>query len=243
MRAVLVADRADRDLGLLGDYLRNAHATTHFLEREWMTSDTVPADVVVLLGSNRSAHDPRHSEIVATETSFIRRTLADGVPVIGICYGAQVLARALGGSSYRGAVPECGWTQVYSNNEELCPSGRWGQMHHDVIQPAETSEVIGLNLVAPQAFVDESAGARALGWQFHPELTLPTFKRRLTQRYSGSEDSNPLVTLEEASHHARDAGPRAAALFRAAFRYLGVDTHEPQRSGPPTEAVCILGYN
>ena len=117
---------------------------------------------------------------------------------------------------YRGVVPECGWTQVYSNKEELCPSGRWGQMHHDIIQPAETSEVIGLSPIAPQAFVDESAGARALGWQFHPELTLRTFQRWLTQRYSGSEHANPAATLAEASHHARDAGPRAAALFRAA---------------------------
>lgn len=255
MRAVLVVDEADRDPGLLGDFLRDSDATIRYIDRERMTNESVDADVVILLGSNRSAHEPHQANVVATETELIQNTLAEGIPVIGICYGAQVLTRALGGSSRRGDYAECGWTQVDSIDEELCPSGRWGQMHHDVIEPAPTSTVIGWSPAGPQAFIDDSRGARVIGWQFHPELTLNTLERWLRQRYSGSENADPTTTIAEAALHARHSTPRATELFRAAFRYLEQSSNpSPSRSGraefvrqprqpPDTDAICILGYN
>lgn len=242
MKVVLVADHVDRDLGLLADLFQDRGFTPQYLERGAMTADPVEAELVVLLGSNRSAHDPVHAAVVDSETSFIRATLSQGTPIIGICYGAQVLARALGGSSRRGYVPECGWTWVDSSNELLCPPGLWGQMHHDIIVPAATSEIIGWSSAGPQAFIDESGNARAIGWQFHPELTLATFRRWLARNYSGSERSDAAAVLAHASQHAPATVPRAAALFRATLQYLGVEPAD-ENSRPPTEAICVLGYN
>lgn len=222
MKAVFVADESDRDSGLLGGFLQGSGAMIRYLYRERIPSSSIDGDVVILLGSNRSAHDPRQAEVVATETELVREYLANGVPVIGICYGAQLLARALGGDSRRGTLAECGWTQVYSNHHELCPPGSWAQMHHDIIVPAETSTVIGWSPAGPQAFIDDRAGARAVGWQFHPELTLPTFRRWLSERYSGSENADQATTLADATRGARDSSSRATALFLATFRHLGL---------------------
>jgi GMP synthase-like glutamine amidotransferase len=226
MRAVFVADHVDRDPGLLGDFLRGAGAHVRYLDRAKLNSAVVTANVLVLLGSNRSAHDPHNAEVAAAEVALIRRSLADGIPVIGICYGAQVLARALGGSSHRGELAECGWTEVFSQNEILCPSGFWAQMHRDVIVPAETSTVLGWSPAGPQGFTDDSLGGRAIGWQFHPELRVSTLERWLAGRYSGSEDADPEQTLAHATRHALESLPRAAALFRSAFQYLDVSNLE-----------------
>lgn len=222
MHAVLVADTVDRDPGLLGDFLHAADTTMQYLDRSYIRSAAVDASVLILLGSNRSAHDPQQADVVASEVELIRDTLGQGVPVLGICYGAQVLARALGGSSDRGPTPECGWTAVTSRHDALCPPGRWGQMHHDIIFPARTSTVIGWSPAGPQAFIDDSAGAKAIGWQFHPELTLPTFERWLRWHYSGSERTDTEEALSTAKLHAADSARRAPALFTAAFEYLNV---------------------
>lgn len=225
MRAVLVADDVDRDLGLLGDFLDGSCATTHFLHRGGPLELDGSADLLVLLGSNRSAHADENARAVQFETALIRRSLQRGIPVIGICYGAQVLARALGGTSRRGDLAECGWVTIDSQDQGLCPPGPWGQMHHDVIVPSLTSTVIGRTAAGPQAFVDESFGTRAIGWQFHPELTLPTFERWLSRRYSGSEDVDAAAVLAEARLRSVESVPRASALFHSAFRYLGVASH------------------
>lgn len=222
MRAVYVADAVDRDPGLLGDFLQGFGATTLYVPRANLRYQDVAADLLILLGSNRSAHDPAQADVVAAEIGLIRRSLERGIPVVGICYGAQVLARALGGGSRRGELPECGWTEVFSSDEALCPPGFWGQMHHDVIEPAPTSTVIGWSPAGTQAFIDDSLGARAIGWQFHPELTVATLERWLSQRYSGSEHADAAATLAEAHLHARDSAPRAATLFRATLQYLDV---------------------
>jgi GMP synthase-like glutamine amidotransferase len=222
VRAVLIADDTDRDPGLLGEYLEGAGVTVSYLDRARLHDTEVPASVIISLGSNRAAHDSAESAVVEAEVAVLRRSLSRGIPVAGICYGAQVLARALGGGSSRGSSPECGWRQVFSADEQLCPAGFWAQMHHDVIVPAETSTVIGLSPSGPQAFIDDSLGARAIGWQFHPELTLDTLQRWLGERYSGSEQSDPDQVLAESARHAPDSAMRAAGLFTAAFRYLHV---------------------
>ena len=113
-----------------------------------------------------------------------------------------------------------------STDEALCPPGAWGQMHHDVIVPARTSTVIGWSPAGPQAFIDDSLGARAIGWQFHPELTLATFRRWLTGHYSGSEDVDAAATLARAAVESRRSASRAASLFRATFQYLDVPNFE-----------------
>lgn len=239
MRAVLIADTVDRDAGLLGDFLGQAGSDLRYIDRERVSDEAVDADLVVLLGSNRSAHYYSNREIVETEISLIRRTLSQGTPIMGICYGAQVLARALGGDSRLGPAPECGWTHVDSVDVDLCPPGRWGQMHRDVIIPASSSTVIGHSPVGVQAFIDESAGGRAIGWQFHPELTSATFRRWVEAKYSGTDGADIRALLNHVDEDAAATKPRTEHLFRHALEYLRV----PLRQPPPTEAICILGYN
>ena len=222
MKAVFVADEVDRDIGVLGDHLRASGATVAYLDRGRLVVDHVEADVVVLLGSNRSAHDAAQAKIVSTEVDLVQRALMAETPVIGICYGAHVLARALGGSSRHGQLPERGWTEVVSSDERLCPTGRWAQMHHDVIVPAATSTVIGWSPAGPQAFIDQSLGAPAIGWQFHPELTVSTLERWLREGYSGSEGVDIGATLNAATRYARESLPVAHSLFHETFVYLGL---------------------
>jgi GMP synthase-like glutamine amidotransferase len=124
-------------------------------------------DAVVLMGAPWSTYDEAVASWVVPERDCIRRADEAGVPVLGICFGGQLLAETHGGAVVRSTRPEIGWTDVRSDEEALVPSGRWFQWHFDRWHlPADASE-IARNDAASQAFVLR----RNLAVQFHPELT------------------------------------------------------------------------
>jgi GMP synthase (glutamine-hydrolysing) len=193
LRVHVVADDTDREGGYVTERLRERGAELTWLDRDelprpWSASGV---DLVLSLGSERSAHDPRWADVVEAEVDLVRVALGSGVPVMAICYGAQLVARALGGTSYRGDGVEVGWRRVDTLDDVLCPEGPWGQFHQDVVTPPPTSRVVGTSWFGPQCFLDDAFGARVIAWQFHPEVTTDTFSRWVDEsaalvRISGS---------------------------------------------------------
>ncbi len=173
MRTYVVADeRTGVEPGFVGEQLEARGSELHFLDRMSLPafSTLVEPDLILILGSHLAAHDPANAELVEAESEFARKALDAGVPIMAICYGAQLLARALGGTSYRNAAPEIGWQPVETTDELLCPSGPWAQLHSDVFEAPPTSILIGTSPAGHQSFLDESRAARAIAWQFHPEV-------------------------------------------------------------------------
>jgi len=130
--------------------------------------DPTDFDAIVPMGAPWSVYD--HEAIgtwVPTELKMLRDARDHQVPVLGICFGGQMLAAAHGGSVARSAAPEIGWVEVDSDDESLVPSGWWFQWHYDQWQlPAQAQEV-ARNTTSSQAFVL----GRNLAVQFHPEMT------------------------------------------------------------------------
>ena len=62
---------------------------------------------------------------------WLRVADAACLPVLGICFGAQAIAAALGGSVHRLAAPEIGWIEVETSDAERIPSGPWLAWHED----------------------------------------------------------------------------------------------------------------
>ncbi len=124
-------------------------------------------DAVVSLGSEHAAYDDTVPWLAA-ELSFLDRLLAAEVPVLGICFGAQALARVLGARVFRLGVPEIGWVRTTSGCPAM-PEGPWLSWHYDAFDlPAGAAE-LAANEVSVQGF---SLGPHT-GVQFHPEATEP----------------------------------------------------------------------
>lgn len=125
-------------------------------------------DAVLAMGAPWSVYD---DEAVGTwvhdELDQLRQADEAGVPVLGICFGGQLLARAHGGSVVRSEHPEIGWAEVDSDRPDLVAPGPWFEWHYDTwTLPARATE-IARNPQASQAFTLR----RNLAVQFHPELT------------------------------------------------------------------------
>lgn len=122
-------------------------------------------DVVVPLGARWAVYDERVPWI-PTEIELVRGALAAGAGVLGVCFGGQLLARALGGEVSRSPHPEIGWYEVHSERPALVPHGPWFQWHFDRFTLPPGAVEVARNLGTTQAFMQ----GRALGLQFHPEV-------------------------------------------------------------------------
>lgn len=120
---------------------------------------------LVVMGSIDSAYDDRLPWL-GPELDYLRRADVAGTQILGVCFGAQALARALGGSVRRGESGEMGLIEVESSCTDVIAPGPWLASHSDVITAPAGARVIARNEVCVQAFTMRGH----LGLQFHPEI-------------------------------------------------------------------------
>src|SRR6185312_8451396 len=129
--------------------------------------DPTGYDVIVPLGARWPVYDEALRRTwVGSEVRLISDAADAGVALLGVCFGGQLLAQALGGSVARSSAPEIGWYEVASDNPDLVPGGPWFQWHFDrwTLPPGATE--IARTANSSQAFVL----GRAMALQFHPEI-------------------------------------------------------------------------
>lgn len=135
--------------------------------------DTDDFDLVVFLGAPWGAWDDKCiGNWLTPEIELCRELVTSNKPVLGICFGGQLMARALGGTVAPGQHPEIGWTYIWSDDQSLVSNGPWFQFHYDRFTVPPGAQEIARNPVAPQAFTIN----RSLGVQFHPELDSAALK-------------------------------------------------------------------
>lgn len=181
--AILVLQHSKMsDAGHLGAALR-AHGqrirTVRIDLGEALPPDLDDVHGLVSLGGPQSANDG--AAWVAQELALIREAHGRGIPFLGLCLGAQMLAKALGGEVARMERPELGWTAVRTASigvEDVLHAGiGWEQWvfeshgEHVARPPEGATLVMKGTACAVQAF---RVGALSYGIQYHPEWTRET---------------------------------------------------------------------
>ena len=124
-------------------------------------------DVLVVLGAPWGAwEDERIGNWLEPEREKVLEAHNAGIPILGICFGGQLMARVLGGSVARAPQAELGWYEVNSDDTSLIETGPWFQYHWDRWQLPAGAVEIARTEIASQAFTF----GRTLGLQFHPEI-------------------------------------------------------------------------
>ena len=178
-------------------------------------------DLIVSLGSEFAAFDDT-KPFVVREVDLLRDAVGDDVPVLGLCFGGQILARALGGDGFRVEQGEIGWLPVRSSDPELVPEGPWFQWHFDSFTVPQGATVVADTDVGPQAFV----AGRSLGLQFHPEVTTQIMDDwvRVYRHELDGDGVDPDALLEETNRIAQESRARAMQLFeRFLHEVAGID--------------------
>ena len=147
--------------------------------------DALGPDLVVVLGAPIGAYEENHYPFLMDEMRLLERRLEHDSPTIGICLGAQLMARVLGARVYAGAQREIGWgplalseSGLYSPIAHLSgdrtPVLHW---HGDTFDcPDGATHLAATPITVNQAF---SWKSWCLALQFHPEVALRGFERWL----------------------------------------------------------------
>lgn len=181
MKPVLVLRHVPYEgLGLLADVLRAEHLTYSYLdmyEEPPRHLDVTRLGGLVVLGGPMNADETDKYPYLAHELEWIREAVQRNLPVLGVCLGAQLLAKALGARVYAAPQKEIGWFSVdmtgAAGDDPLLSACQTRetvfQWHGDTFDLPEGAVWLARSEVAPhQAF---RFGRCAWGLQFHVELT------------------------------------------------------------------------
>jgi GMP synthase-like glutamine amidotransferase len=165
---LVLQTQADAPAGLLEPWAarRDLELEVVRVDRGEPLPDAREVGFAVALGSEHSVVDGGRRWI-RHELAWLREADAAGVPILGICFGAQALAAVLGARVFRLPEPEIAWVEVESADPERVPAGPWLAWHEDGFELPAGAERLARNAYGEQAF----RHGRHLAVQFHPEAT------------------------------------------------------------------------
>lgn len=171
-------------LGFIGEWAeRKGHPVTGTMLYEGeKPPDTAGFEMLVVMGGPMGVEDVSKYAWLTPEKRFIEQAIRAGKQVLGICLGAQLIARVLGARVYRNDEKEIGWYSVSVTETagqssvgrrlpQTFPAFHW---HGDTFDlPAGAVHLARSEACRHQAF---SYGENALGLQFHLESTLKSIE-------------------------------------------------------------------
>ncbi|MGQ0628938.1 MAG: type 1 glutamine amidotransferase [Phycisphaerales bacterium] len=183
MPIIVLQHEASEHLGRLAPVLRDLGHRCD-VRRLWTgngrAAGHIPADfdgvdgIISLGGSMNIADNPSW---LAAEMAYVKEAHARQLPLLGVCLGAQIIAKALGGEVGPAAKPEWGFSRVSQtppgNTDTILAGIPWGtfqfQMHNQEISKAPEGAVVLQSSPAcrVQAF---RCGLRTYGFQYHFEI-------------------------------------------------------------------------
>jgi GMP synthase (glutamine-hydrolysing) len=189
MRVVAITHGPNVGPGVFGDAVREAG---HRLEEWCVPLGAAPpegADAYFVFGGAMHPDQDEHHPWLADEHRFLAKALEGGTPLLGVCLGAQMVARAAGAAVRPAAEPEVGWLPVelteaaagdpvFASVPQRFDAFEWHHYTYD-LPPGATE--LARSAVCTQAFRLGNAWAI----QFHAEVTEPQVEEWLA--HDGSD--------------------------------------------------------
>ena len=163
-------------LGSLETWLSERGADVHYTR--FYESSALPnpraVDLVIAMGGPMSVNDERDYPWLKPEKVFVHEAIRRGLPVVGVCLGAQLIASALGARVYANAEKEIGWFQIKAADADgdvfrfprQATVFHWHGETFDL--PPGAVRLAGSSVCENQAF---QIGKNVIGLQFHLETT------------------------------------------------------------------------
>jgi GMP synthase-like glutamine amidotransferase len=158
-------------------------------------------DMLTVMGGPMSANDEAQLPWLAPEIALVRDAIGAGKIVLGVCLGAQIIAKSLGAKVYTGRQKEIGWFPVtraeaahpvFDGLPAAFTAFHWHGETFDL--PAGAVRLLETDSTPNQAF---AIGSHVLGLQFHMEAT-PASVAELVQNAAGEIGSGPFEQSPDA---------------------------------------------
>ena len=225
--ALVIRHIAFEDLGSLAEALNQQNYALTYVEaglESLAGIDPLTPDLVVILGGPIGAYDVQDYPFLVDELRLLESRLKADIPTLGICLGAQLMARALGAKVYPGPYKEIGWSALDLSNEGMHSSlAHLAAEHTSVLHwhgdtfdlPIGSTHLASSSKYQNQAF---SWGKSGLGLQFHPEVTAGNLERWFIGHACeiGATSGVSIAGLrEDTALYAKQLEKQAAKFWRA----------------------------
>lgn len=212
------------DLGTLAPFLVQRGYTIEYVDAPLADLGRIDAlryDLLVVLGGPIGAFDDATHPFLVDELALVKARLDARAPILGVCLGAQLMARALGANVYPLGVKEIGYAPVtLTNAGKISPLAALGDAsvlhwHGDQFDVPAGADHLARTVVGEnQAF---ALGRHALGLQFHLEADAAAIEAWLVGHACelGAAKIDPAALRAQArEHHARLSEVAPAVIGR-----------------------------
>ncbi len=142
-------------------------------------------DALIVLGGPMNVDDTEQFPFLLQEINLIQQAIKTGMPILGICLGAQLIAKALGSKVYSATEKEVGWFELKKTDkcqDSIChffeDNQRIFQWHEHTFDLPDSSHRLLASKICPnQAFLYRD---NVYGFQFHLEITEHLIQRWFT---------------------------------------------------------------
>jgi GMP synthase-like glutamine amidotransferase len=215
--AILSHEVVGAELAILGEWAdaRGHEITRYFREQKWDAQDVLAADLLILLGSPNSVSTGYEHPSSPQEIELVKTRIESDQPYFGICYGSQIMARALGGEVNRREEKNIGFKKITSESPDV-HEGSWMLWHEDFIDPTSINKIPGVEILATDVGA-AIAFRKGKAWavQFHPESDSGSLGRMVERIGVPQEKWEPISeAMKEDEVNLRE---RSFALFDQVF--------------------------
>ena len=220
-RAAVIRHLCFENLGNLAKALEDQSYIVEYWEAgsDNLTHISTDTDLLVILGGPISACDEKDYPFLIDELRLLEHRLENNLPTLGICLGAQLMARTLGSKVYPGAQKEIGWAPLtLSLSGQQTPIVHLAGYETQVLHwHGDTFDLpVGAIHLASSALYDNQAfswGRKGLALQFHPEVIPQNIERWLIGHafeISKAPDVTVSKIREDTSNYAKQLSLHAA---------------------------------
>jgi GMP synthase-like glutamine amidotransferase len=225
MKRVLFVQHGEVDKpGLLAEVLRDCGVECEVFHA-WQGGEFPKLEEyqgLALGGGGQSSWETEDFPYLETECALVCHAMERGISVLGLCLGAQLIARALGAEVRRAESKEIGFFPVSLNAmgcsdplinalPSVFPATHW---HGDIFEIPKNGECLASSSITPHQIF--RFGPRCIGFQFHLEMTPTLFEELVWDSEEFFRDAG--ISPEAMIQVAREVLPTIEAPAREVFR-------------------------
>lgn len=173
------------------------------------------ADLLVVLGGPMGVGDADAYPWLLTEIEVLKRRVTEGVPTLGICLGAQVIASALGATVRPARCREIGWFRASTVNDAFGWPGSFTPFHwhgETFDLPAGARQVARTEMCEHQGF---TYGEKVVALQFHLEATEDTVRALIANCADELEDQPFCMRVSQMLERTDELAPQGHAMLES----------------------------